>query len=134
MYKILVFLTLLFMYSCFDVPFGEEEKSEDIEREEVQSDFHFILGESFTLPNGSIITFTDVLEDSRCPTDVDCVWEGNFKMLLQVNNEGKLLNSNLEPKSLEVDGLTLSISKVEPAPISTREISKNEYSVTIKYE
>lgn len=121
------------MYSCFDIPFGED-KSEDVEREEVQSNVQLSFGESFTLPNGATIIFTDVLEDSRCPIDVDCVWEGNFKVLLQVNNEGKLLNSNLEPNELDIDGLKLSISKVEPEAISNRTINKNDYSIYLKYE
>lgn len=46
------------------------------------------VGEPFTLMKGECATvdrtlrvvFDSVLEDSRCPTDVVCVWEGNAKV------------------------------------------------------
>jgi len=46
------------------------------------------VGEPFTLRKGECATvdrtlrvvFDSVLEDSRCPVDVECVWEGNAKV------------------------------------------------------
>jgi len=50
-------------------------------------------GVSFALPIGQTasvagtdtrLTFSEVREDSRCPTDVTCVWEGDAKIMVVV--------------------------------------------------
>lgn len=38
---------------------------------------------SFTL------TFVDVLEDSRCPLDLVCVWEGMFPVAIRISSAGQ---------------------------------------------
>ncbi|MFL5464839.1 MAG: hypothetical protein ACJ8AC_12465 [Gemmatimonadaceae bacterium] len=54
-------------------------------------------GTSFTLPVGKTaavrgtdtrLTFTEVREDSRCPTDVTCVWEGDAKIAIAISQNG----------------------------------------------
>lgn len=54
-------------------------------------------GQSFSLPVGKTatvngtgvkITFTSVKDDSRCPTDVQCVWAGDAKVELKVERNG----------------------------------------------
>lgn len=35
------------------------------------------------------ITFLEVLEDSRCPKDVDCVWAGQAKIKIRIKEKGK---------------------------------------------
>jgi hypothetical protein len=54
-------------------------------------------GVAFSLPvgktaalggNGSRITFTRVTEESRCPTSVVCVWEGDAKIEVTVSRDG----------------------------------------------
>lgn len=35
------------------------------------------------------ITFLEVLEDSRCPKDVDCVWAGQAKIKIAIKEKGK---------------------------------------------
>lgn len=42
------------------------------------------VGGSATLEGGLWITFGSVMEDSRCPTDVQCVWEGNAEIAIEV--------------------------------------------------
>jgi len=34
------------------------------------------------------LTFTDVLEDSRCPTQVECFWTGQARIAISVQPEG----------------------------------------------
>ena len=38
--------------------------------------------------SGLEITFNRVLEDSRCPKGVECVWEGNGRVEISVNRQG----------------------------------------------
>lgn len=44
-------------------------------------------GETVVL-KGVSIKFIEVLEDSRCPTGVDCIWPGNAKVKAQVTANG----------------------------------------------
>ena len=38
--------------------------------------------------SGARITFTQVKEDSRCPTDVTCVWAGDARIELTISRNG----------------------------------------------
>ena len=50
-------------------------------------DFQLRPGESAEVRGAKIrLTFARVAEDSRCPTDVDCVWEGNAR--IQIHARG----------------------------------------------
>ncbi len=46
------------------------------------------LGETVIL-HGAAVKFVQVLEDSRCPTYITCVWAGLAKVDLEVNYKGK---------------------------------------------
>jgi hypothetical protein len=56
----------------------------------------FTIGETFTLAPGEEssnkeaglnISFAEVLEDSRCPKNTNCVWEGQAKIKLMINDQ-----------------------------------------------
>jgi len=46
------------------------------------------MGQTVHLKNATI-KFVKVLEDSRCPKDVTCVWEGQAKVLVEMTETGK---------------------------------------------
>jgi hypothetical protein len=51
--------------------------------------FSLPLGRTATLgDNGSRITFRRVTEESRCPSSVVCVWEGDAKIEVTVSSDG----------------------------------------------
>ena len=41
------------------------------------------LGESAALPDGSRLTYLRLVNDSRCPPDVQCVWAGDAEIRLR---------------------------------------------------
>tara|TARA_R110000787_G_scaffold28923_5_gene78799 strand:+ start:36482 stop:36895 length:414 start_codon:yes stop_codon:yes gene_type:complete len=45
------------------------------------------LGESILLEEHTI-KFVEVLEDSRCPKDANCIWAGSAKILIEISSEG----------------------------------------------
>jgi hypothetical protein len=56
----------------------------------------FTVGESFILAPGEevsnkdanlSVSFAEILEDSRCPKNTNCVWEGQAKVKLMINGE-----------------------------------------------
>ena len=72
------------------------------------------------------IKFLSLIEDSRCPTDVTCVWQGNAELMLVVGPAAGAgpaelvpLNTVLEPRSGSALGLKLSLLNLTPVPVST---------------
>jgi hypothetical protein len=51
-------------------------------------------GEQLEIGDKSI-RFKEVVSDSRCPKDVTCVWAGEAKVLIEIFENGKLLNKKL---------------------------------------
>jgi hypothetical protein len=49
-------------------------------------EFTLALGESVGIDRrGVIVEFKDVVEDSRCPMNARCIWEGNARIVIQVS-------------------------------------------------
>ena len=88
---------------------------------------------------GVLISFERVLEDSRCPIDVVCVWSGNAAVELgvgpTVGGEGPthhlVLNSDHGPREGEAWNLRITLDEVRPAPVSTDPIPPDAYAVVI---
>ncbi len=56
-------------------------------------------GQRIALPAfDATVTFVEKSEDSRCPTNVTCVWEGQAKILLEITRSGQA------PASFEMVG------------------------------
>lgn len=87
--------------------------------------------------DGVDIRFAEVTEDSRCAIDVVCVWAGNGAVLLQLSSEGEpfegvTVNTTLEPRSVERDGLAIRVTGLEPEPVSTVRIDPGDYRVELE--
>jgi len=94
----------------------------------------FPLGQEFTLSGGQEATisgenlrlrFTDVVEDSRCPTEVECFWTGQARIAVAVEPAGRAatsaeFNTNPAPgqnvQTVEVDGYTVELKSLDPYP------------------
>jgi hypothetical protein len=78
------------------------------------------------------IKFLSVVEDSRCPPDVDCIWAGNakVKVLLKKGNRTSRefeLNTNLEPKTIEFEGLEIEFLSLSDNPAWAPENKSSKY-------
>jgi len=80
------------------------------------------LGQSKTADGGKVsIKFLSVVEDSRCPANAKCVWEGNAKIKLVVlrgkgNSKTIEVNSSLQPRSVIIYGYAIKFSDLSPYP------------------
>lgn len=86
-------------------------------------------GVSFTLAPGQAatirgtntrITFKQVREDSRCPVDVTCVWEGAAKIEIVVSREGtaeETRTMSLRPPGNEAQAGLVTIRFVGLSPV-----------------
>ena len=72
-----------------------------------------------------IVTFLEVLEDSRCPIGTTCIWAGQARVKVLVKGKGQEAYTRIvtispgaqEPVSIcERNGYTISVVNVLPAP------------------
>jgi hypothetical protein len=103
------------------------------------------LGDEFTLRVGETAALTElgvwmrfhrVVEDSRCPTSVVCVWSGDGAVLMEVaplNGDSKesVLHTNVEPNSISLGRAELRLVKLDPYPAAPGSIAPDAYVVTL---
>ena len=81
------------------------------------------------------ITMVSVVEDSRCPTEVDCVWEGDanvrFSFKTGANAHEINLHTTLNPKDTTIGKFNISLQRLDPHPANTDAIPQNAYKATI---
>ncbi len=94
------------------------------------------INKEVTVAGGLKIAFIELVEDSRCPTDVNCIWAGNAKIKVRVTKNGR-------SKVLELDTLTrgmtpsygnyqVKLKELTPKPRSNIRINRNGYVATIE--
>ena len=85
------------------------------------------------------IKFLKVEEDSRCPSEVQCVWQGQVKVLVNVvKDEREFGNLNLISRVGEedlavktFDGYSIKLIEVAPYPKKTQRLEISDYLVTL---
>lgn len=95
------------------------------------------IGQSVDCGGGMAIRFDDVLQDSRCPEGVACVWAGNAKVSVTVTKTGKEparveLNTNLEPRIAKALSCTMEIIRLDPLRRVNEKVDKNVYVLRLK--
>ncbi|HET6732768.1 hypothetical protein [Mycobacterium sp.] len=110
----------------------------------------FSLDKEFSLTGGEEATiggeklrlrFTEVLEDSRCPTQVECVWTGQARIAVLVQPQGREpttveLNTNPAPgqnvQTAQVGEYTVSLQSLDPYPQTIDESTAlDQYRATL---
>lgn len=105
-----------------------EQLIESLLDEEIQ----IKIGESVTLERGSLtIKFKSLVEDSRCPQGVVCIWEGNAEVILEVSKNEITLNTALDPKEKVVGDYNIQLRDVIPYPKAGEELKPENYSIKI---
>ncbi len=103
----------------------------------------FILGESFTLAQEEVKTnhsenlsvqWAKVLEDSRCPKYMNCVWEGQVRVMIVVNEEEVELTLRAGRKSgasASVGAFRVQMQALEPYPEAEVERKPEDYRLQL---
>ena len=83
------------------------------------------------------ISFVSVPEDSRCPTDVVCVWAGNGAVSLVVTDDAGakstvVLNTTISPRSVRNSGYEISLTGLKPDPRQGSPIPLANYVATLR--
>lgn len=137
-FSILAVMSAVFVTACSGGgsggPLGD---SGDVVSAGLDLDFVLPVGATAVVGQGELrITFMEVVEDSRCPTDVTCVWEGNGKIALELNHSGieiaVAINTTLDPATAEFRGYVVRLIDLEPQPISVQPTDPSTYRATLR--
>jgi hypothetical protein len=105
------------------------------------------LEEPFTLSPGQTaavsgtnlrLTFDRVREDSRCPSDVNCIWEGDAVVVLKVKAEAQEATREVHTqggasrsRNAPAGDYVVTLVRLDPAPRSTEAIEPSAYRATL---
>ncbi|MDP2919910.1 MAG: hypothetical protein Q8O43_06815 [Dehalococcoidia bacterium] len=97
-------------------------------------EFTLAIGQSADISGGRLsIKFLDVTEDSRCPKNVTCIWEGRVTCSIELTKDSQKKTVSLTQPGLSdaaagqsLDGYTAKFT-VEPYPEAGKQITKNDY-------
>ena len=82
------------------------------------------------------VQFIRVVEDSRCPSDVTCVWAGEVKIEVstRIDDAAAERHEVTSSEPATVGAFRIVVVQVQPEKISTRPIAPEEYRVTLKVQ
>lgn len=101
--------------------------------------FNLRYGERATISTERLsLTFQKVLEESRCPVGVTCIWEGNARIVVMTERPPaglsalELNTSSRYPVEAAYEGYTVRLRGVRPAPEHGRVLDAAGYSAQIE--
>ncbi|HKE96834.1 MAG TPA: hypothetical protein VKB34_21180 [Povalibacter sp.] len=85
---------------------------------------------------GMKVRFVAVTEDSRCPRDTTCVWAGEVKVQIEIQQSSHSAPpvEMLEGGTTQAGGYRVTLVRVEPQPVSTTRIAPQEYRATLRVD
>ncbi len=106
----------------------------------ILNQFQLRLNQTVSEPNNIDVKFLNVTDDSRCPSDLTCIWQGKSTITVNVIKSGQNvgnynLTSGLGDKNATAqisDGYFLQLTKIEPYPKSGTKISLSDYVATFE--
>jgi len=102
-------------------------------------EFKLQVGKQVTVKGSKLkIKFVGVDNDSRCPSDVTCVWGGNAAVRFQLGtgSRSKTVTLNTSKASsfiseVTFQGYRVQLTELSPYPRSDRKIEKRDYVTTL---
>ena len=85
---------------------------------------------------GIQVQFVSIVEDSRCPRDVTCVWAGETKarVLVRIDKQTPTSHDIVVGQPISIGAYRISVVAVQPHPVSAAKIKPNDYRAIIKVE
>ena len=92
--------------------------------------------EALIRPGGLRVRFSAVLEDSRCPEGVNCIWAGNARIAAGLSGAGGKpasveLNSDVEPRQQTYMSYEVKLLDLSPRPKEGETVDKKSYVATL---
>jgi hypothetical protein len=132
MRRLLVLLPAVMLAAC-----GSDGTGPDPMPATAQTAHEYVVGFGETIRvSGLSLEFTTLAEESRCPTSVTCVWEGNARVLITATRGSATsvleLNSNPRfPVRAVFEGYAIELRSVDPYPVAAAPRRAEDYTVTL---
>jgi hypothetical protein len=88
---------------------------------------------------GTVVTFRQVVSDSRCPINAMCVWAGEATVAITVRRTGQEARYELQMTPLDVSkrtvthqGVTIEFQALQPHPVGGQPTDRDSYRLTIE--
>ncbi|MEP7326086.1 MAG: hypothetical protein ABI836_09080, partial [Gemmatimonadota bacterium] len=78
----------------------------------------------------STLQFLAVPEDSRCPPQVQCIWAGNAKLSLSLDDTPFAINTTVDPREAVVAGYRFQLVRLTQGPQG--DTVATNYSATLR--
>ena len=118
--KLIIPVALLALTACATVPASEFANGPTAP-----------LGEVANL-EGLTVRPLEIVEDSRCPAAVQCVWAGRVRIRAEISGDGTRELTLGEPAA--VSGGTLTLVDVRPGKRTPETIPQRAYQFTFRFE
>jgi len=123
---VLVSISLILMVACQDEPISEIF---ELNEEKV-----FMVNHEYELAGKNLQVKVTKIEDSRCPSDVVCVWQGEAKVTVATEQAGNF-STILSTYDNLIDTLgdySIELISIQPYPVSDKVIKSEDYDVKLK--
>lgn len=101
-------------------------------------EFHVTFGQEIEIREEQVtVTFASLLNDSRCPADVTCVWEGDAEILIQMRQAGaevtelKLHTNQRFTQAEKYRQYVIQLVALHPYPRTDRKGQPSDYVATL---
>ena len=104
-----------------------------LESKEIKLDEPFMIKLHQTISIDNLDVEFSGIEDSRCPSDVTCIWEGRASITLHIYNQTQyqtVILTTDETTTFRVNLYEINLIDILPYPVSTKDISE-EYVAAI---
>jgi len=125
----------LFVFFAFSPLLAQQPRKADVIR--LGQEFDLKINQEAAIEGeGLAVVFESVLEDSRCPEGVDCIWSGNAKIRIRSSKQKHApatieLNTNVGPKSSSYLDYEIKLVALKPRPKADKPVQSNEYKAAL---
>lgn len=123
----------LFLFAFFLLGFFSCNYENEPEKFSTGFEDKFRIDTEYLLDNNSLKFKIIEVNDSRCPSDVVCVWAGKADVTIKIESpvSETFVLSTLDNKIDTVGNYSFELIDVSPYPVSTKQIKTEEYKVTL---
>jgi len=91
------------------------------------------VGDTLDLPDGAVLEFVELVEDSRCPADAFCVWQGQARLAFEHDGEPFILTFlSADEATVMLGAYGLQVLDVQPYPLASQPHDPADTEVTVR--